>query len=321
MSAAIVIRGVCHEFGTGRAVLRDLSLTVPARAIYGFLGPNGAGKTTTIRLLLGLMRLQRGEIVVLGRSIRDEARTVRRQVGSLVELPSLYGHLSARENLDIWRAVYQAPRSRGEDVLELVGLHRTGRQRVREFSLGMRQRLGLAIALLHRPSLLLLDEPTNGLDPHGIVEMRALLRRLNMEEQVTIFLSSHLLSEVERLVTHVCVLSCGQVAFDGTLREFTTAAGRDGTIIHTADTLRAAEVLRTDATIDERTGAIRIPTVASEQVAAAVSRLVVAGVDVHQVFQDPVDLERYFLALTAPARASEELHPATTTPLVRSVPA
>src|SRR4051794_4480726 len=210
--------GLTHHFG-GQPVLQGIDLCVPAGAIYGFLGPNGAGKTTTLRLLLGLLRRQQGTVRIFGRALERDRLAILRRIGSSIETPSLYGQLTAAENLEVWRRLFRCERRRIGEVLELVGLAATGPKRADQFSLGMKQRLGLAVALLHEPSLLILDEPTNGLDPHGILEMRALFGTLNRERGITILVSSHILSEIERVVTHVGVIHRGTLRFQGTLDE------------------------------------------------------------------------------------------------------
>src|SRR5262245_35719494 len=213
---AIAIQGLTHRFAAD-PVLRGVNLTVPEGSIYGFLGPNGAGKTTTLRLVLGLLSRQEGSILVFGQTLEQHRLAILQQLGSSIETPSVYGHLTAFENLEIWRRVFRCDRRRIREVLELVDLAGTGSKRAERFSLGMKQRLGIAVALLHEPSLLVLDEPTNGLDPHGILEMRRLLASLNREQGVTILVSSHILSEIERLVTHVGVIHRGTMRFEGTL--------------------------------------------------------------------------------------------------------
>jgi ABC-type multidrug transport system ATPase subunit len=215
---AIETRGLTHRFRS-EVALRDVCLSVPQGSIYGFLGPNGAGKTTTLRLLLGLLRRQQGSIQVFGLPIERHRVEILRRIGSSIESPSLYAHLTARENLAVWRAIFGCSASRIPEVLRLTGLGETGKKRAGQFSLGMKQRLGIAIALLHQPSLLILDEPTNGLDPHGIAEIRELLLRLNREQGTTIVISSHLLSEVERIITHAAILHRGEVKFQGLIRE------------------------------------------------------------------------------------------------------
>jgi ABC-2 type transport system ATP-binding protein len=206
-----------HRFTPTEAVLQDIQLQVPAGSLYGFLGPNGAGKTTTLRLILGLLRCQEGSIQVFGEPFEAQRVTLLRRIGSSIESPSLYAHLSAVENLNVWQKVFGCPASRVGEVLHQVGLSGTGHKAAGRFSLGMKQRLSLAVALLHQPELLILDEPTNGLDPHGILEMRDLLVQLNREHGTTILVSSHLLSEVERLVTHVGIIHRGHLKFQGPL--------------------------------------------------------------------------------------------------------
>src|SRR3990167_4436235 len=214
---AILTRGLTRQFPGGFGV-RDLDLNVPAGSIYGFLGPNGAGKTTTIRLLLDLLRPQSGSIELFGRRLDRNTRQTLGLVGALVESPSLYGHLTGRENLEVTRRLLDLPRARIDSVLERVGLLESAGRRVRDYSLGMRQRLAIALALIGAPRLLVLDEPGNGLDPAGIQDMRQLLRSL-ADEGITIFVSSHLLSEVELVATHVGVLQAGRLCFEGRLEE------------------------------------------------------------------------------------------------------
>ncbi len=197
---AIETCGLTRRFGAQLAV-NEVNLLVPEARVYGFLGPNGAGKTTTIRMLLGLIR------------------SLLRRVGALVETPSLYSHLTGRENLEVTRRLIGAERKLIDRALDIVKLTADAHRRVREYSLGMRQRLSLALALLNNPDLLILDEPANGLDPAGIHEMRDLIRRLATEFGITIFLSSHLLSEVEQVASHIGIIHQGKLVFQGTLAE------------------------------------------------------------------------------------------------------
>ncbi len=215
---AIATTGLTRRFGEVRAVER-LDLAVPAHAVYGFLGPNGAGKTTTIRLLLGLARADAGDVRLLGSPLNGNRASVLRKVGALVESPSLYPHLTGRENLEVTRRLLDLPRPRIDAVLDVVGLRDAAHRRAGEYSLGMRQRLGLALALLPEPQLLILDEPTNGLDPQGIQEMRELVRGMPARFGVTVFLSSHLLGEVEQVATHIGVIHRGTLRYQGALAE------------------------------------------------------------------------------------------------------
>ena len=240
---AVHTLNLTHRFGAD-LVLRGVDLAVPKGAIYGFLGPNGAGKTTTLRLILGLLRRQLGTIEVFGRTLESDRLGILRTVGSSIESPSVYGHLTAAENLEVWRRVFGCDRHRIPDVLALVGLAGTGAKRADQFSLGMKQRLAIAVALLHEPSLLILDEPTNGLDPQGILEMRRLLGRLSRERGVTILVSSHILSEVERVVTHIGIIHLGSMRFQGTLDALRArTASSSSTTVDTSDNRRAVEIL------------------------------------------------------------------------------
>jgi ABC-2 type transport system ATP-binding protein len=214
----IETRGLTRRFSTQLAV-NNLNLSVPAGEVYGFLGPNGAGKTTAIRMLLGLIRPNAGEVRLFGQSLNGNHQSLMRRVGALVESPSLYPHLTGRENLEVTRRLLGSPRNLIDVALETIKLTKDAHRRVREYSLGMRQRLGLALALLNKPELLILDEPTNGLDPAGIHEMRDLIRRLPEEFGVTVFLSSHLLSEVEQIASHIGIIHEGSLLFQGTLAE------------------------------------------------------------------------------------------------------
>ena len=167
-----------HKFSADEKVLNNVNLQVEEGTIYGFLGPNGAGKTTTLKLILGLLKKQQGEILVFGKPFQQNRIEILKNIGSMIESPSIYGHLTAIENLRILQKVYQCPKQRITEVLDLVDLANTGNKKTSNFSLGMKQRLAIAIALLHSPKLLILDEPTNGLDPNGILEIRELLQNL-----------------------------------------------------------------------------------------------------------------------------------------------
>lgn len=221
MESLIETRGLTRRFGA-RIAVDDLNLSVSAAGVYGFLGPNGAGKTTAIRMLLGLIRPHAGEVRLFGLPVAGNRASLMRRVGALVESPSLYPHLTGRENLEVTRRLLGAHRNLIDGALDTVKLTKDADRRVREYSLGMRQRLGLALALLNKPELLILDEPTNGLDPAGIHEMRDLIRRLPEEFGVTVFLSSHLLSEVEQIASHIGIIHEGELLFQGPLSELQT---------------------------------------------------------------------------------------------------
>ncbi len=207
--------GLTRHFGAVRAV-ESLNLRVPAGSVYGFLGPNGAGKTTTIRMLLGLIRPHDGTVRLFERPF---SRDPLARIGALVESPALYRHLTGRENLELVRRMTGRRPSDVDRALDTVRLDDAAERRVAGYSMGMRQRLGLALALVGAPELLILDEPTNGLDPAGIREIRELLSRLASEQGITVFLSSHLLSEVEQVATQVGIVDRGRLVFQGALAE------------------------------------------------------------------------------------------------------
>jgi ABC-2 type transport system ATP-binding protein len=200
-------------------VLNELSIEVPSGSIYGFLGPNGAGKTTTIRALLGLYKTNGDHIRLFGESINHNKISILNRIGALVESPTVYEHLSGYDNIEITRKLRNLHRNRTNEVLKTVNLLQDAKRPVRHYSLGMKQRLGLALALLSEPELLILDEPTNGLDPHGIIEIRELLLSLQKEKGTTVFTSSHILGEIEKIASHVGIINKGSLLFQGTLRE------------------------------------------------------------------------------------------------------
>ena len=287
-----------HRFAN-QDVLHGISMQVPAGSIYGFLGPNGAGKTTTLRLILGLLEKQRGAVTIFGKPFDRHRIAILRDVGSMIEGPSLYDHLTAAENLRALRWIHRCPESRVAEVLELVGLADTGTKRARQFSLGMRQRLAIAAALLHRPPLIILDEPTNGLDPNGIIEMRNLLIDLNRREGCTILVSSHLLPEVDRLATHVGILGRGRLLFQGTIDELRRQRQE---VLHvrvsTSDNdaaLRAIAGSGVATRIEE--GEIVLPPLPPQEIAAINRALTARNLDVFEIRAVRNDLESIFLNL------------------------
>jgi ABC-2 type transport system ATP-binding protein len=209
---------VFQEGGDVTAV-DGIDLQVPEGAIYGFLGPNGAGKSTTIRMLLGLIRPTTGTIRLFGEPVRPGGTRHLHRIGALIEAPSLYAHLTGCENLELTRRLTRAPHSRIEHLLKTVDLLEAADRPAGRYSTGMRQRLGLALALMNDPELLILDEPTNGLDPAGIHEIRELIRRIPEELGSTVFLSSHHLSEVEQIASHVGIIHKGKLLYQGSLKD------------------------------------------------------------------------------------------------------
>jgi ABC-type multidrug transport system ATPase subunit len=285
-----------HKFSESEIALKRVNLQVIEGSIYGFLGPNGAGKTTTLKLILGLLKKQSGEISVFGKPFAANRVETLRRIGSMIESPSIYGHLTAIENLRILQKVYGCPAAGIAEVLKLVGLEKTGRKRAAQFSLGMKQRLSIAIALLHTPSLLILDEPTNGLDPNGILEIRELLQNLNRNHGITILISSHLLSEIEKLVTHVGIINQGAILFQGTLAELLKKRRQNSFIVFEtndeAKTLRIVENFGLNPRIES--GRVAIPVIEKEQIARLNRKLVQSGIEVYQIGKIENDLEKIF---------------------------
>jgi lantibiotic transport system ATP-binding protein len=295
---AIQTAGLTHRFSSD-VVLRGVDLAVPAGSLYGFLGPNGAGKTTTLRLILGLLRRQQGTIAIFGQTLERQRLDILRRVGSSIETPSVYGHLTAVENLEVWRRIFRCRRQRIGEVLEQVGLSGTGSKRAGQFSLGMRQRLGIAVALLHEPTLLLLDEPTNGLDPHGILEMRRLLGSLNRDRGITILVSSHILSEVERIATHVGVIHRGTIRFQGTLDELRDRQSASAfTAVDTNDPQRTLEIAARAGLAGRMDGHRAVfPALSRDEAGRLSASLVGGGLQIYEITTVRRDLERIFLDL------------------------
>lgn len=300
-----------HRYGSYEQTLESINLQVEAGSIYGFLGPNGAGKTTTLRLVLGLLTLQEGHVSVFGLDLRRHRIDILRRVGALIETPSLYGHLTAQENLEILQILYRCSPSRIQEVLELVGLTGTGlpagtqgRKYVSQFSLGMKQRLGIAAALLHSPSLLILDEPTNGLDPNGIIEIRALLKRLNEEHRVTIVISSHLLAEIEKLASHVGVIHRGTLRFQGTLPALNRLADLDGTVSFEVDDLpNAARTFQELGVTSLQAGEkLTVGGLMKQDIPSMAAHLVNRGVGIYSITTHKRDLETLFMDLISDER-------------------
>lgn len=215
---AVETRALTRRFGL-RAAVSEVSMSVPLRSVYGFLGRNGAGKTTTLKMLLGLLKATSGQAVLFGVDISKDRLRASRKVGALMEAHGFYANLSGRENLDLTRTLLGAPRSELDRVLDVVEMQDHANRRVSDYSLGMRQRLGIARAMIGAPPLLVLDEPTNGLDPDGIADMRLFLSALPERTGATVLVSSHLLGEIEQTATHVGILHEGRLVVEGSLAQ------------------------------------------------------------------------------------------------------
>lgn len=287
------------SFAKGQRTLQDVNLEVPQGSIYGFLGPNGAGKTTTLRLLLGLLKNQEGSIEIFGKDFLTNRILILKNTGSLIEQPCLYSHLTAKENLEIYRKIYRVDKSRITKVLQLVDLGGTANKKAKQFSLGMKQRLSIAVALLHKPELLILDEPTNGLDPNGIIETRELIKRLNKEEGVTTIVSSHILAEIEKMASHVGIIHKGKLLFQGPLPELQNLKMKQSFLqLETGDNAAAAHLLKAYGA-EAKNGHVVLPFQSKQQSALINRTIIEAGLDVYSLHPQQNDLEQLFLDITS----------------------
>jgi ABC-type multidrug transport system ATPase subunit len=277
--------------------VRNLDLEIRKGEIYGFLGPNGAGKSTTMKMLLGLSRPSAGEIEILGTTLNDKTRPeILSRVGSIIESPSYYGHLSASENMKIIETLLDLPEGRGDRALRIVRLYDQKDRRVREFSLGMKQRLAIAMALARNPELLILDEPVNGLDPAGIEEVRELLLELAKEHGITIMISSHLLSEIEKTVDHLGIIDHGELVYQGSVEDLNRSR-QPGFVLETDDPAGAEAVLAPLHPGTEDNSLI-LPQLDRKQRASIVRRLTENGVPVCGLYPKQKSLEELFLEIT-----------------------
>lgn len=298
MKYMIETEGLAKKYGDKYSV-RKCSLRIRPGCVYGFLGPNGAGKSTTMKMILGLVRPTAGKIRIFGSEVTDRNRIeILKDTGSLIESPSYYGHLNGRENLEIIQTLKGVPREEIDEVLQIVRLEGQQKKKVREYSLGMKQRLGLAAALLGRPKLLLLDEPTNGLDPAGIQEMRDLISDLPKHYGMTVMVSSHLLSEMDQMATDVGIIDKGKIIYQGSLEKLHEQA-KSSLRVRVLNQGTAARIL------DEHREKYRIegtdlllPERSEREVADMVAFLAGQGAQITHVEIQQKSLEDIFLALT-----------------------
>ena len=292
---------LCKQYGNALRVAH-LDLDVPEGSVYGFLGPNGAGKSTTLKMILGLVRSTAGSIRVLGKSMDSKNRlAVLRQVGSLIESPSYYGHLTGEENLRIVQTLRGVPEKNIREVLQIVRLDGQRGKKVAHYSLGMKQRLGLAAALLGYPKLLILDEPTNGLDPAGIQEMRELICELPERFGMTVVVSSHLLSEIDQMADHVAIIRDGELVFQDTL-EALHGRSRHHLALRTTNNAVARAILQEKSVpCQEEEGYLILP-ILSDELAGQFTRLLGArNLGVIRLEERQKSLEDIFLELTGKA--------------------
>ena len=294
----ISTEGLTFNFGN-QTVVKSLFLQVPEGSIYGFLGPNGAGKTTTIKLLLNLLTTQQGSIHIFEKELQSNRIEILSQIGSLIEQPAIYLHLTGKENLLNRALLLQIPAKRVDEMLALVHLTEAANKKAGKYSLGMKQRLGIALALLSDPKLLILDEPTNGLDPNGIIEIRELLVRLVKDHHKTVFISSHLLAEIERMATHVGIIDKGELLFQGSINDLSLLS-QPLIQIETDNTVDAANFLKAHKfTIADVNDHYLFVSYTSKQEMGDINSLLnKEGYTIFSINKQQKDLEKLFLDIT-----------------------
>ena len=299
MQTVIETKALCKQYGPHTAV-DHVELHVPQGCVYGFIGPNGAGKSTTMKMLLGLIHPTAGRVRLLGQELTEKSRLpLLRQTGSLIESPAGYLHLTAQENLEIVADLKGVPHKDIGRVLDIVHLTQDRNRRVGQYSLGMKQRLGIAMALLGSPKLLILDEPTNGLDPAGIQEMRALIRNMPATTGATVLISSHLLGEMEQMVEQVGIIDHGHILFEGPLTELQRHS-RGNVTLRLLDPAKAAPILRANGlTAHSDSCVVTLPPLRDALLADLVQKLAACGAGVVELTPHTKTLEEIFLSLTS----------------------
>lgn len=299
MQTVIETKALCKQYGPHTAV-DHVELHVPQGCVYGFIGPNGAGKSTTMKMLLGLIHPTAGRVRLLGQELTEKSRLpLLRQTGSLIESPAGYLHLTAQENLEIVADLKGVPHKDIGRVLDIVHLTQDRNRRVGQYSLGMKQRLGIAMALLGSPKLLILDEPTNGLDPAGIQEMRALIRNMPAATGATVLISSHLLGEMEQMVEQVGIIDHGHILFEGPLTELQRHS-RGNVTLWLLDPAKAAPILCANGlTAHSDSCVVTLPPLQDALLADLVQKLAACGAGVVELTPHTKTLEEIFLSLTS----------------------
>ena len=283
-------------------ILSQVTMNVPQGCIYGFLGANGAGKTTTLKLILNLLKNKsKGTIKVLGKDVNMHYPSYLGHIGSLIENASIYSHLSAKENLKIWSNYYDLQPKRTDEVLEIIGLENVSKKKVRNFSTGMKQRLGLGISIMHNPEILILDEPTNGLDPMGINNLREFLQNLR-DEGKTILISSHILSEIEKLVDRIGIIKNGSILFEGTIERLSTLAMSGSKVIVSIDNVeKAKQILQGHFATEIEGHQLYVSTSSQDDINHIVRLIIDNNLKLYEVQQPKKTLETIFMNLVKEA--------------------
>ncbi|UWX58857.1 ATP-binding cassette domain-containing protein [Chryseobacterium oranimense] len=281
---------------SSKTILTNISLSVPEGSIYGYLGRNGAGKSTTIKLLLGLLEETDDKIFIQNKSLRQNRTEILSSTGNLIESPCFYTKLTVFENLKYLDLIYSKGMKRIDEVLEMVDLHKEKKKKASALSMGMKQRLGIAMAIFHDPKLLILDEPLNGLDPQGIFEMRKLFQNLN-DQGKTIFLSSHILSELEKTATHIGIIEGGKMVFQGTKNELMSQVEKD-VILKVSNGEKAASVLRgTFSVSHNEPNKISVKTNDDKEFSILINTIVGNDIEIYDVESHSANLEQIFINL------------------------
>ncbi|WP_409174039.1 ABC transporter ATP-binding protein [Brevibacillus fortis] len=297
MNTVIRTVNLSKRYGGVYSVQR-VNLSVGEGEVYGFLGPNGAGKSTTLKMLLGLVKPTEGSVSVFGKDFSRNRLEILSQTGSLIESPSYYGHLTGLENMRVMQRLRDVPDKHVEKALQIVRLEKQKNKKVDQYSLGMKQRLGIAMALLHFPKLVILDEPTNGLDPAGIGEIRELIQSLPQQYGMTVLLSSHLLSEIEQVATSIGIIHGGKLLFQGSMEQLQRNS-QPHVWMKTQDNEKARRVLQDmELSPSLQDGFLVMEGMGDREVAQTNRALIMAGIDVYRIEEHKKSLESIFLSLT-----------------------
>jgi ABC-type multidrug transport system ATPase subunit len=293
----IETKSLSYSFGLNQ-VLDGVSIHVEAGSIYGFIGPNGAGKTTCIKILLNLLQTENNQVFLFGKEFKNNRSNILSRIGSLIDQPAIYHHLTGRENLANRAKLLQIPKGRINEIIALVDLSGNADKIAGKYSLGMKQRLGIGLALLPNPELLILDEPTNGLDPNGIIEIRNLLRKLVYENGKTVFISSHMLSEVEKIVSHLGIINQGKLIFQGSLEELQKISKKQVSIDVNKPIQAKELLLKLGYSAELFDDIIYLPYQSKEQIAKINQELVTNHHSVYSLGEKQENLENLFLTIT-----------------------
>ena len=298
----IKVQNLDFSYQKGEKVIDNLSFNVPENSIFGFLGANGSGKTTAIRLLLNLCKPNNGEVIIQNKKISSNSLELYKNIGTLIENPTFYGHLSGKENLHLFANFYEVDNYRVDEVLDLVGLLYAKDKKANKYSLGMKQRLGIASSILHDPEILILDEPLNGLDPKGIAEIRNLFFKFQKEDKKTILISSHLLNEIENTCSDLCIIDQGKKLFSGKIDQLKSQLSKGNSYkINCDKPAQAKSILSTELDLSNSIieGSILTIDIENQEIIpSCVKALVNQDIQLFEISKNESNLETLYLTLT-----------------------